>query len=98
MVDRPLSGRGLVRFEDFCVGAGIDVEAGIRLLRENKIAGSWFEDGRPAGFFDDELPSREQLLEWGVPVAKDYSPDALRSGAVLAPPASDRPSWTMSWD
>ena len=77
-----LSGRGMLRIEDFCRSSGLDQSAVEELMRTGRLGGVlWTADepSRPYGIFDDELPSPEALAAMGMAVRDDYNPDSLRS-------------------
>lgn len=101
---RPVPTRGLVFVDEFCRHSGLGRATVEQLMHDGRIEGGYSEDGRPIGFFDDALPSREQLLEWRLSPRQDYTPDTARShtsaaeDALVSRPRDDRPSWTMSWD
>lgn len=77
-----LSGRGVLRIQDFCRSTGLTQRAVEDLIRSGRIEGVLWtptEPASPVGIFDDVLPSREVLLAMGFDVRSDYAPEALRS-------------------
>src|SRR4051794_3693827 len=77
-----LSGRGVLRLEDFCHATGLDQVTVEELMRAGRLEGVLWtarEATRPYGIFDDVLPSPEALVGMGLSVRDDYAPDALRS-------------------
>ena len=81
--DKPLlRGRGVLLIEDFCRASGLDQDTVQSLMRTGHVQGGLWSDEeqtRPFGIFDDLLPSREDLVAFGLPVSSDYEPDTLRS-------------------
>ncbi len=76
---RLLVGRGILLIDDFCQASGLDRTTAEGLVREDKVEGLYYPDGRVAGMFDDVLPTAAQLSGWGLEVRVDYDPVALRS-------------------
>lgn len=77
-----LSGRGVLRIEDFSRSTGLDQVAVEDMMRTELLEVSlWWDEERtrPFGIFDDALPSPRALAAMGLPVRDDYDPDALRS-------------------
>ena len=80
-----LSGRSVLRIEDFCLNTGLDPDTVEKLVREKFLEDSlWTVDqpSRPAFIDMDALPSREALAAMGWPVRDDYDPHALRYGVI----------------
>ena len=82
-VTKPLlSGRGMLRIEDFCRSTGLAQTTVEELMRTGRLDGVLWtatEPTRPVGLFDDVLPSPGALAAMGLQVRDDYDPDALRS-------------------
>jgi hypothetical protein len=77
-----LRGRGVLQFEDFCRSTGLDRDVVENLMRTELLNVALWSDKmrtRPFGIFDDALPTREALIGMGLPVSKQYDPEALRS-------------------
>lgn len=104
--DRPrrdFVGRGLLLVDDFCRITGADRAAVEALVADGRVEGATDGNGRAFGLFDDVLPTREQLEDWGLVVGTDYVPERLRSHANEVVEDDDDeaedngPTWTMSW-
>ena len=104
-----LTGRGLLLIDDFCRATGLDRATVEDLVRDARVDGVFFADGRVAGLSDDVLPSRADLRGWGLTVSGDYDPALLRSYEVDADddpdvdehdvqPGTETSSWTISWE
>jgi hypothetical protein len=78
-----LPGRSMLSFKDFCFNTGLDEATVEELMRSGRLDGALVtKDDRPAGIFEDVLPSRAALVAMGLPVRDDYDPDALRNGGI----------------
>jgi hypothetical protein len=99
-----LTGRGLLLIDDFCRATGLDRATVEDLVRDTRVHGAFFPDGRVAGLFDDVLPSAADLRGWGLTVSGDYDPVLLRSYEVDDDDDFDEQtgtgasSWTISWE
>ncbi|MBC2932879.1 hypothetical protein [Nocardioides sp. zg-1228] len=77
-----ISGRGMLRIEDFCRSTGLARATVEELMRAGRLDGVLWtpeEPSHPVGIFDDVLPSSEALAALGLQASDDYDPDALRS-------------------
>lgn len=99
---RPLlTGRGLVLVEDYQRATGLDTAAIETLAADGRLEAAYRPSGELVGFFDDRLPSAEQLRDWDLSVHHDYDPEALRGYEDLSDDGNDgepeSSSWTMGW-
>jgi hypothetical protein len=97
-----LEGRGVLSVDEFRRSTGLDAASVERLVRDGAVEGISDLAGQVVGLFDDALPTAEELRSIGLPVNRDYDPDALRSNEVdiddQDETGSAAPSWTMFWD
>lgn len=95
-------GRGLLLVERFCEATGLTRAEVEPLLADGRVEGVYLENGQWHGLFDDVLPTREELLGWGLGIDPAYDPELLRShdGPADDDPDDDEPgddSWTLRW-
>lgn len=103
-----MTGRGLVLAEDYRRATGLDAGDLEAIAADGRIEAAYRPSGELVGFFDDVLPSAEQLRDWGFSVHHDYDPEALRGREDHSDDGADdvgddgddetaSSSWTMGW-
>jgi hypothetical protein len=90
-----MEGRGVLRVQDVAQRLGVRAEDLAALIERGQLSGGLTleEDGPAWGIFEDDVPSREQVLELGARPIDESTPDPYVEPDPPAPSAS----WQFRW-
>ena len=76
--ENPLSSASaFILLQDLCEATGLTYDALLELVLAGQMAGGLDGDSRLVGVHQGDLPSRRQLLEWGMHPKSSYEPETL---------------------